>query len=278
MKKVAIQGIAGSFHHEAAEQFFGSSIEVVECQTFRNVFDAVKTNKADYGIVAVENSLHGSINTVYRLLASQKLWVCGEVRLKIDQFLIASHEIEEIDFSIIEKVYSQAPALAQCENWLDEHLGAELVETHDTAESVRHVVHYKDEPIAAIASQKAAELYGGIIIAGPINDDPHNYTRFFVISKNRIVPNDCNRTSIVLTEPIVDKVGILYDALGYFKQAGINLSKLDSHPLPGKKRTYSFYIDFDESIEYTGAKSVLKQLEKDGWSINVLGSYKQANN
>jgi prephenate dehydratase len=278
MKTVAIQGIAGSFHHEAAELFFDAKIKLIECQSFSAVFKAVEGSKADYGIVAIENSLHGSINAVYRLLANQNLWVCGEVRLKIEQYLIAAQPIAEVDFSIIDKVYSQAPALAQCENWLDAHIAGDLVETHDTAESVRHIVHYKDQPLAAVAGKKAATLYKGTIVAGPINDDPDNYTRFFIISRQPTITPSADRTSIILTEKSPDSAGSLYSALGYFKEANINLSKLDSHPLPGKKRQYSFYIDFDQSSETPTSKHIIAQLNNDGWEVKLLGSYLQWHN
>lgn len=273
---IAIQGIAGSFHHQAAEEFFGKNIKLVESTTFRDVFTNVQDGSANYGVVAVENSLHGSINSVYRLLAREKLWVMGEIRLKIELFLIGNHKTFFTDsFVSITRLLSQLPAFEQCELWLHENLPhASLNDVNDTADGVRYVTRHKQqENYAAIAGKQAADLYGGKILAGPINDDPDNYTRFFILSKKPLVNAQASRTSIIISEKQTDKAGTLYHALGIFKAQGINLSKLDSHPLPGKKRRYSFYIDFDTSSESESGRYVLNMLADAGWDVTVLGSY-----
>jgi prephenate dehydratase len=173
--RVAIQGREGSFHQQAAEELLGPDVELVACPTFPKVFEAVTTGQADRGIAAVENSLHGSINDVYRLLLSRDVWVAGEVFLHIEQYLIAA---EDRPLTSVMRVLSQEPALAQCEEWLAVNLPDAVLEvTHDTAESVRTVLARPDEPLAAVASARAATTYGGTVLAGPINDDPPNYTR-----------------------------------------------------------------------------------------------------
>ncbi len=276
--KVAIQGIAGSFHAQAAQQRYGSDVQLIECETFRDVFRAVANNSVDRGVVAIENSLHGSINPVYRLLSQEKLWVCGEERLKIEMFLLGGQKtIFNKDSSSIGTVLSQVPALEQCEQWLDEHLPkATRQEYADTAQSVQYVVNQTDRhDLAAIAGKQAAELYGARVLAGPINDDPDNYTRFVFLSKMPEVDKAANRTSIILTEP-TDRPGALYEALGYFAEAGINLSKLDSHPLVGKQRRYAFYIDFDCAMDSPPGVNIVKQLEASGWTVQILGSYQAA--
>lgn len=274
--KVAIQGIAGSFHHQAAEQLFGDELALVERKTFRDVFEAVQNGQAERGVVAIENSLHGSINPVYRLLAEQKLWVCGEIRLKIELFLIggqyASLTDEPHEYYPIDTVFSQAEALSQCENWLDTHLpAARRQELSDTAESVRYVTHQQaSDHFSAIASKAAAERYSGSILAGPINDDPDNYTRFFILAKEKQPTSDANRTSIILTEK-TDQPGSLYEALGHFKTISANLSKLDSHPLPGKQRRYAFYVDIDAGLQQL--QPALDKIKTQGWTVQILGSW-----
>jgi prephenate dehydratase len=268
--KVAIQGIAGSFHHQAAEKLLGPDIELVPCTTFQKVFEAVKHGQADRGLVAIENSLHGSINAVYRLLARNSLWVCGEITLHINQYLIGAMKVP---LETIQTVMSQAPALAQCELWLEANIPqAHLEETHDTAESVKYVVTHQDESQAAIASKHAAQRYGGTILAGPINDDKHNYTRFFLMSKGKDVPPDANKTSIILETN--HQSGALYNALGVFAKAGINLSKLDSHPIAGDQKHYAFYIDFEAGVNEQLEHTVFDTLRTQGCTITVLGSYK----
>jgi prephenate dehydratase len=267
--RVAIQGREGSFHQQAAEQLLGPDIEIVPCLTFAKVFEAVTSGAADRGITAVENSLHGSINAVYRLLLSHDVWVAGEVFLRIEQCLIAA---ADRSLASIERVLSQEPALAQCEQWLATHLPDAVVEvTHDTADSVRTVLARADEPLAAVASARAAAMYGGTVLAAPINDDPHNYTRFFLLTRDRQDAASANRTSLVLRtnhEP-----GSLWRALGAFEAAGINLSKLDSHPIPGDLRHYRFYVDVEAGLNDERTRQALELLDAQGCTVDVLGSY-----
>jgi len=271
--KVASQGIAGSFHHTAAEKMLGADIELLDCSTFQKVFDAVKNGDADRGVVAIENSLHGSINAVYRLLArnssNHSIWVCGETTLHINQYLVAT---QKLPLEAVQTVMSQAPALAQAERWLEANMPqAHLEETHDTAESVRYVVARGNEPLAAIASKKAAELYGGTILAGPINDDQHNYTRFFLLSRDKIRVPDATKTSIILETN--HQSGALYNALGAFAKAGVNLSKLDSHPIANDQKHYAFYIDFEAGLDDQLDHEVFDTLRAQGCNITILGSY-----
>ena len=268
-KKVAIQGIEGSFHHQAAHELLGNTVEVVPCETFNEVFHSVISGKTDYAVTAVENSLYGSINAVYRLLSNKKIWVQGETYLNIEQFLIGA---SKLPLSAVSKVLSQAPALAQCEVWLEKKVPhASLVETHDTATSVQEVVQRADEPLAAIAGKHAAELYGGKIIAGPINDDPHNYTRFFLLSRDIATNIAANKTSIILKTD--HNPGALYRALGIFNDAGVNLSKLDSHPISGDRWHYAFYIDFELGVGSETGRSIVEKLESQNCQVTVLGSY-----
>jgi prephenate dehydratase len=270
--KVAIQGIAGSFHHEAAQKMLGTDIELLHCNTFQQVFEAVKSGQADKGVVAVENSLHGSINAVYRLLARNSVWVRAETYLHINQYLIGATHTQ---LNAIETVLSQAPALAQCELWLDANLPqAHLEETHDTAESVQYIMKNPHEPWAAIAGKHAAELYSGTILAGPINDDDHNYTRFFCLGKDKAHQPAATKTSIILETN--HQPGALYNALGAFAAAGINLSKLDSHPIANDKRHYAFYIDFEAGLNDQLEHDVFDVLRHQGCTITIFGSYKAA--
>lgn len=273
MEIVAIQGIAGSFHHEAALKMLGDKINLLPCATFQQVFEAVRLDRADFGVVAIENSIYGSINAVYRQLSRNTLWVSKETKLLIDQYLIGAKSINP---NKIKKVLSQNPAIAQCELWLLQNMpSVHIEETHDTAQSVRFVVEHKAEPIAAIASKFAAQLYGGTIIAGPIQDYPDNYTRFFLIGKNKEVAPDATKTSIILETN--HKPAALYSALGIFAKARINLSKLDSHPIANDKSHYAFYIDFDSQLDERIERDVFEALHSQGCNVTVLGSYNSIN-
>lgn len=276
MKTVAIQGIQGSFHDQAASLFFGSEkLSLIQAETFRQVFEAVSSGDADYGVVAIENSLHGPLNPVYRLLASEKLWVCGEVRLHINMFLSASKQgsLQQLNKPTTQ-VLSHNAALSQCELWLNAHLPlAKRSEVIDTAEAVRMVMERPDEDLLGISSKQATAIFGATVLAGPINDEVENYTRFFILCKKPQTSADADRTSIILNEADRDKPGSLYLALTVFNDAGINLSKLDSHPLPGTQRRYSFYIDFDAGLQQPETQTAIEKLKNSGWDVQILGSY-----
>lgn len=274
--KVAIQGISGSFHAQATRKLCADQpYELLPCVHFQGVFDAVATGQADRGIVAIENSIHGSINAVYRLLERHSVWIGGETRLAIDQYLIAH---QAFDLEAVQKlpephVLSQAPALAQVELWLDANLPQAIrEETQDTAKSVQIVTEAKDDSLFAVAGTEAAAQYHGHIVAGPINDDPHNYTRFVLLYPKEIASTNANRTSIILKTDHAP--GALLRALQVFADHSINLSKLDSHPIASDKRHYAFYIDYDEGLYEESSQASLKKLAALGYHAKILGSYR----
>ena len=274
--RIAIQGISGSFHDQAAQEFFkGETIELLELMNFRDVFEAVEDGSADYGLVAIENSLQGQINPVYRLLSEKDLWVHGEVRLHITLHLVSYHKAAPESFNIpTTTVMSHFAALAQCDRWLTEKLPhAKRQEVDDTAEAVVNVVKAQNPHLLAVASAHAAKLHHGVTIGGPINDEPDNYTRFIVIAREEVTSHNANRTSLILTEGRQDTHGALYNALGAFAKANINLSKLDSHPTPGKLRRYAFYLDADAGLQSEKLQTALTTITEQGWKVRILGSY-----
>lgn len=274
--KIAIQGIAGSFHEEAARRLLGNEpFELVSYATFTKVFEAVANGDVDYGVSAIENNLHGSINEVYRLLERHNLWITAEIRMRIEQCLIGPRAVtlEELAKNgEAVHVSSQAPALAQVEQWLDANLPEAIrEETHDTAESVQHVMEQGDPLKLAVAGKHAAELYGATVIAQHINDDPDNYTRFvLLIREHRSSPETTASSYILRTD---HTPGALVRALQVFGEADINLTKLDSHPIPGDKQHYAFYIDADASFESPTMQKVIPELELQGCTVRTLGSY-----
>ncbi len=273
MKKVAIQGQASSYHHQAAQKFFGKSIQILPCDIFKDVFSAVDGGKSEYGVVAVENSLYGAINPVYDLLLKKSLFILGEVNLGVHHCLIGLPDSKKQNLT---EVYSQVMALAQCEKYLDKNLpGAKTIDYHDTVASVELVKKLGDNTKAAIASKQAAELHGMKVLAQNIEDSPQNITRFLVLSKNRPVDIETNKTSIVLQTPADKSAGSLHKALGALAEQNISLSSLNSRPVVGKKWHYMFYIDLDTSDSQESFKHALSQLQAMGCDVKVLGSYKR---
>lgn len=276
--KIAIQGIQGSFHHEAAQKLFpDTKYTLIHAVNFKGVFDAVNNGNADHGVVAIENNLYGSINEVYRLLERNDVWIHAEIRLRIRQCLIGCQEltVQELRRKGSDvRVLSQSPALAQVELWLDENLPeAVREETHDTAESVRYVAEQKSPDIIAVAGPQTALIFGAHIIAADINDDPDNYTRFVAFQKNKSVVEGANATSLILKTD--HSPGALSRALTILAEHKLNLTKLDSHPIPGDKQHYAFYIDLDAAYEAKHTARAIQELVASGCSVVILGSYRR---
>lgn len=270
-KKVAIQGQAASFHDIATRQFFGDDIAFRHCDTFSETFQALADNTVDHAVVAIENSLFGSINKVYDLLLTHKFWIIGEVYLRIEQCLIG---LPGADIRAIIEVHSQLEALAQCEEYLDMVLPqAARFEQHDTAASVADVKKWGDPSKAAIASRAAAELHDMEILASEIETNKQNYTRFVVLAKSEQPVKAANKTSLVLTTRGDTKPGALYRALGAFAKHSINLTMLQSRPVVGKAWHYLFYVDMGISMHHEHFQSALTELSDLGYHTTVLGCY-----
>ncbi len=268
--EVAFQGEAGAYAEEAAFRFFGPSILIRPYENLEDVFKVVETKAVQFGVVPIENSLEGSISRVYDLLLESNLQVCGEIELRIMHCLIAT---PGASLDTIRKVYSHPQALAQSRNFL-KHLNCELVPTYNTAASVRMVKERDKSDSAAIASARAAEIYGMKIIAQEIEDNPNNFTRFFILAKEDSPPSGNDKTSIVFSTK--DKSGALYQSLGEFASRNINLTKLESRPTRHKPWEYNFYLDFEGHRQNQAARDALESLEKASIFVKVLGSYPKA--
>lgn len=270
MQKIFIQGELGSFHHEAAIKLFGPDIEIVPCSSFASVF---QTMNNDVGLVAIENSLYGSINDVYDMIEKSNVQIFAETELQIHQNLIV---LPEAKLENLREIYSHPVALAQCTNYLDKNApNVERIEFEDTAAAVRYLTENNDPAVAAIAGRQAAELYGANIIADSIEDNPVNYTRFIAISRSpeyhlessNYIPQ--NKSSIILATG--HQPGALYEALGIFVKYQINLTKLQSRPIIGEKWHYKFYLDFEApASESEMLISDIKALDNE---VRLLGSY-----
>ena len=268
--QISIQGRKGSFHHIAATQLH-PKCEVLQRETFRNVFSDVDSSQADLGIVAIENSLYGSINEVYDQLLHSTLHIVGEVYLRVEHCLIGQPGAKISD---ITDVYSMRPAIAQCTQWIDEHLhDADIHAMHDTAESVEFIKDTADSSKAAIASAQAAKINELPILVKGIETNKVNYTRFIVLAKTENGLHGANKTSLAVHLNKSLQAGALHNALGSFANRGINLSKIESRPIPGTHWEYMFYIDLEGTPNEEIIAAALKELEQNEHKIKVLGSY-----
>jgi chorismate mutase/prephenate dehydratase len=267
---VAFQGEIGAYSEEAAFQFFGSSIQIKPCESLDDVFKATEGDEVQFGIVPAENSLEGSISRVYDLLLDSNLKVCGEIELRVVHCLIGTPKAR---LDLIKRVYSHPQALGQCKTFL-RHLGWELIPTYDTAGSVKMIKEKGTTDVGAIASARAAEIYEMKILAREIEDNPNNFTRFFILAKEDAPPSGNDKTSIVFT--VKHKPGALYESLKELAARNINLTKIESRPTRQKPWEYNFYLDFEGHREDKVFQEALASLEASAPFVKVLGSYPKA--
>ncbi|HEU5290006.1 MAG TPA: prephenate dehydratase [Cyclobacteriaceae bacterium] len=268
--RVAIQGLATSFHEVAALTYFNEPIETVECLSFHQLFESLKHNKADVAVMAIENSIAGSILPNYFLLQDYHFSIAGELYLPIHMHLLALPGVTIKDITSIE---SHPMAIRQCSEYLHALNGVEIRESDDTALSAKRVKELKLKNTAAIANEYAAKKYGLHILEKRIETHKKNFTRFLILNKRSNGKAEANKAS--LSFEVANEVGSLADALMTFKNNGINLSKIQSIPIIGRPSEYSIHIDVEwkKRKNYDDAMNqVLRQVK----NMNVLGEYKKA--
>lgn len=268
--KVAFQGEIGAYSESAVYSFFGSSVEVKPCKNLSNVFESVKRQETRYGVVPIENSIEGSVNQTYDLFLEYNLNVCGEIVLKIAHCLIAHPGTQ---LNSIKTVYSHPQALAQCRKFL-EQLGCRLISTFDTAGSVKMIKEEGLMGAGAIASERAAEIYGMSILSREIGDTPNNCTRFFVLSKQDSQYSGEDKTSIIFSVKSVPRA--LYHVLKEFAVRNINLTKIESRPTKRTPWEYNFYLDFEGHRSEDKCLEALESIKDKTLFLKILGSYKAA--
>ncbi|MEY4113748.1 MAG: hypothetical protein RLZ76_441 [Bacteroidota bacterium] len=268
-RPVAIQGYEGSFHQVAARIFFGKNVDILPCATFIDLIKEASNKKNTRGgVMAIENSIAGSIMPNYNLLQKSTLFVAGEVYLQINQNLLVNPGVQLED---IKEVHSHPMALQQCLGYLTK-FPWKLIETEDTALSAKHIHQRKSKHIAAIASDLAAELFDLHMIAPKIHDVKDNYTRFLILQQSEEVVAEANKASINFHTDHAQ--GSLAKVLTVIAKDGINLSKLQSFPIAGSRFNYGFHADleFDHVDQFKTVMEKMKSLTK---FIRVLGVYKK---
>lgn len=269
--KVSIQGYEGSFHQMAARSFFGKEVEVIPCATFREVVKLASNKRdSDGGVMAIENSIAGSILGNYALLQKSDLQITGEVYLQINQNLLVNPDVTLED---IKEVHSHPMALQQCLHFLDKH-NWKLVESEDTALSAKQVHRHRSKHIAAIASKLAAELFGLKVLKPNIQDEKDNYTRFLIVQRAEGAEAIENANKASINFQVSHTQGALAKVLTVIADEGINLSKLQSFPIPGTQWKYSFHADleFDSVSQFEKVKEKMLPLTN---GIRVFGIYKK---
>jgi prephenate dehydratase len=270
MTQVAFQGIAGAYSEQAIRQFFGLEVESVPCRGLADIFFAVERHDADYGMLAVENAVAGSVNQSYELLLEHDLRIHAEVILRVRHMLLGLPGTQLAD---LKRVRSHPQALAQCQRYLARH-GLEPEPAFDTAGSARDLAADPEPGVAAIASELAGDLYGLEIIDQSIEDFPFNYTRFFILALEDSPRAQRSKTSLVFTTP--HRPGALYECLGEFARRGINLAKIESRPRLNRPWQYIFYLDFEGHCQDPECEAAIVGLLRRSSFIKLLGSYPAA--
>jgi len=263
---IAFFGLYGSWTHAAARKAFGPRAHYRENATISQVFAAVTAGAAAFGVVPIENSTEGGVNQTVDELLGHRLWIQGEVVLEITQCLLGL----ATDLTSIERVASHPQGLAQCRHWLAEHLPhAEQVAALSTTAAARDAA--SDPKLAAIASALAGELNGVRVLVDGIQDNAENATRFLVIATSDATRTGRDKTSLVFST--AHSRGALRQALEIFDRAGINLSRIESRPAPGRRWEYVFLTDLEGHREDDAIASALGELERHCSMVRVLGSY-----
>ncbi len=268
--RIAFQGELGAYSEMAVYTFFGQNVEVKPCESFDDVFEDVKLGGANYGVVPIENSIEGSVNRTYDLFLEYDLKVCGEIIIRISHCLIA-HKNSKLEQ--IKTVFSHPQALAQCRKFLEQH-NLKAISTFDTAGSVKMIKEEKMMDSAAIASERAAQIYEMTILEREIEDVKNNSTRFFVLDKKDSPYSGEDKTSIIFAAKSIP--GALYKVLREFADRNINLTKIESRPTKQTPWEYHFYLDFEGHRNETKCQEALKNIEDKTLFIKILGSYKAA--
>ena len=274
MKRIAIQGIVGSFHDIAAHQFFeGEQIQLICCPTFEKVYEAVREDPTVIAMAAIENTIAGSLLHNYELLRDSGTTVVGEHKLHITHCICC---LPEDDWTTITEVHSHPVALMQTRHYLERHPQLRIVEGEDTAGSAKMIAEGHHKGWAAICHAEAAKLYGLKVLENSIEDNKHNFTRFLVCSAPQKADllrpiTEANKSSIVFSLP--HEEGSLSAVLAILSFYKINLTKIQSLPIIGREREYLFYVDvvFESLVRYRQAVDAIIPLTKD---MKILGEYR----
>ena len=272
--QIAFLGPAGTFTQAAALKHFGHSVQTVPMSSIDEVFREVESGAAHYGVVPVENSTEGMVNSTLDSFMRSSLKICGEVELRIHQHLLVKEQVEP---EKIKRIYSHEQSLAQCRQWLNTHLPqAERISVSSNAEAARRVAEdeHNGEVVAAIAGDMAAEQYQLLRLTQKIEDRPDNTTRFLMIGNHPVPASGSDKTSIIVSTR--NTPGALYRLLEPFQQKNIGLTRVETRPAESGTWAYVFFIDFEGHCDDDEVRSVLEKIQDETVELKLLGSYPTA--
>ncbi|MGN0375932.1 MAG: prephenate dehydratase [Butyrivibrio sp.] len=266
--KVVYQGVPGAYSHEAMLNYFGSDTDCINVKTFRDAMELVSKGDADYAVIPIDNSSAGIVSDTYDLLKEYNNYIVGETFVKINHCLLAK---PGTDISDIRKVYSHPQGLMQCARYLDEHKEWERESYLNTAMSARKIAEEDDCTQAAIASAVCAKEYGLRILEEGINSVAGNTTRFVIVSRKREFVRNASKVSICFEIP--HRAGSLYSVISNIMFNGLNMTKIESRPIPEHNWEFRFYVDFEGNLADAGVRNALRGIAEESNDLKLLGNY-----
>ena len=266
--KVVFQGVEGAYSYAAMRAYFPDTIKSFHAKTFRDAMEEVFSGKADYAVLPIENSTQGIVTDIYDLLAEYELHIVGEQVIRVDHVLLGLPGTEIQD---IKQVYSHPQALSQCSRFLETHPQWKTVKTENTAASAKRIQEEQNPAQAAIASRAAGELFGLKILAENICHNDQNVTRFIIVSAKALYEKNAEKISVCFELP--HSTGTLYNMLSHIIYNGLNMSRIESRPIPGKTWEYRFFVDFEGNLKDPAVKNAIRGLKAEANRVRVLGNY-----
>ncbi len=266
--KIVYQGIPGAYTQEAACNFFGEDSDNYGVPTWRDVMEDVKSGKADYGVLPIENSTTGSVVGVYDLLQEYNNYIIAETYVNIDHVLVG---LPGADINNVTTVYSHQQGIMQCDRFLNTHKEWQRIHQANTAMAAKMLLSENDKTHVAISSKKAAKIYGLEVLKTGIADLSNNTTKFVIITNSRKFLKNANKTSIVFET--ANEAGTLYNLLSHIIYNGLNMYKIESRPSESKQWDYKFFVDFEGNIDDPRVMNALRGIEEEAKSIKLLGNY-----
>lgn len=266
--KVVFQGVEGAYSFAAMNAYFGDSIQSFHVKTWRDAMNAIVNHEADYAVLPVENSTAGIVADIYDLMVEYNLYIVGEQIIKCEHVLMG---LPEAELSDITDVYSHPQALAQCKMFLESHPEWTCHELNNTAAAAKMVKEDCKRFQAAVASEAAAKYHGLKILKRGIYHNAANSTRFIIVSRHKYYEKNANKISICFELP--HESGTLYNMLSHIIYNGLNMTKIESRPIPERNWEYRFFVDFEGNLEQSAVKNALRGIEQEANTLRIFGNY-----
>ena len=267
-KKIVFQGVEGAYSHAAAKLYFGEDADLYHVPEFEDTMREVEEGRADYAVLPIENSTAGIVADIYDLLMEYKLYIVGEQIIRVDHVLLGMPDATVED---IREVCSHPQGLAQCKAFLEEYPSWKKKEVENTAGAAKKVSEVGDKGVAAIASREAGEVFGLKVLAENICREKANSTRFIIVSRKPEYEEKAGKISICFELP--HESGTLYNMLSHIIYNGLNMTKIESRPIPGKSWEYRFFVDFTGKLGESAVENALRGIEAEANVLRVLGNY-----